>query len=109
MTPRGRFSAQPNESQGLRESAQAALQRRLRGIYYLLPEPTLDFHLASQELAAKGSLLEGISSRFFREATNHVSSRFLGEATGGQLIAPVIATKPSVCDMDLQTLRLAGV
>src|SRR5262252_6373081 len=57
-------------------------KRRLRGFYYLLPGPTLDFHLASQELAAKGSLLEGISSRFSREATNHVSSRFLREATG---------------------------
>jgi len=54
MTPRGRFSAQPNESQGLRESAQAAFQRRLRGFYYLLPGPTLDFHLAEQKLAANG-------------------------------------------------------
>jgi hypothetical protein len=43
MTLRGRFSAQPNQSQGLRKSAPAAFQRRLRGIYYLLPAPTLDF------------------------------------------------------------------
>jgi hypothetical protein len=54
MTPRGPFSAQPNGSQGLRESTQAANQRRLRDFYYLLPESTLDFHLPSQELAAKG-------------------------------------------------------
>jgi len=36
-------------------------KRRLRGFYYLLPGPTLDFHLASQKLAAKGV----IARRYF--------------------------------------------
>jgi len=58
MTPRGRFSAKPNECQGLRESAPAAIQRWLRGFSYPLPGPTLDIHLASQGSPLKGSLLK---------------------------------------------------
>jgi hypothetical protein len=62
MTPRGRLSAQPNECQGLRKSAQAAVQRWLRGFCYLLPGPTLDIHLASQ-----GPPLRGHCSKVFRQ------------------------------------------
>jgi hypothetical protein len=65
MTPRGRLSAQPNGSQGLRESAHAANKRRLRGFCYLLPGPTLDFHLASQELAAKGVIARNYFIKIF--------------------------------------------
>lgn len=65
MTPSGPFSAQPNGSQGLRESAQAADERRLRGFPHLLPEPTLDFHLASQKLAAKGVIARNYFVKIF--------------------------------------------
>src|SRR5215470_4844677 len=42
----------------------------------------LTFIWLSRNWPLTGSLLEGISSSFFREATNHISSRFLREATG---------------------------
>jgi hypothetical protein len=58
MTPRGQFSAQPNECQGLRKSALAAVQRWLRGFFFPLPGPTLDIHLPSQGSPLKGSLLK---------------------------------------------------
>lgn len=62
MTPRSRFSTQPNGTQGLRKSAQAAQERRLRGFSYLLPGPTLDFHLAEQNWP-----LRGHCSKLFRQ------------------------------------------
>ena len=64
MTPRGRLSAQPNECQGLRESTQAALKRRLRGFSYPPPGPTLDIHLSSQGSPLKGSLLKTFHKDF---------------------------------------------
>jgi hypothetical protein len=83
MTLRGRFSAQPNQSQGLRKSAPAAFQRRLRGIYYLLPAPTLGLLIwLSRKLAAKGSLLETFRQDSFVRQRIAFSSRFLREATG---------------------------
>ena len=62
LTPRGRLSAQPNECQGLRKSACAAIKRMLRGFFISLPRPTLDIHLASQ-----GSPLRGHCSKVFRQ------------------------------------------